>query len=330
MGFSREQSTEALLETGNVEGATDYLLNNPTARLQSDATEAAAAEIASNIPTNMDVDVTEEVIRAILLSIGDSSGEKKDAAKPGTSSGGASTSAAPEKEAYKKYLAESPLPKKHFDDFSNEALKTCLSLLDELPDAVYRVCDLLVMISKRNGDTWRDDMLNHLVDEISDCLDYLIQSLKADSTMDDAGFSPDNCVSGPMASKTAVRIHLFTLLFEGQYQELKIPCASAMVRKDVLPKLIKVIVDVEKILKQGEKKTTITPKWLAPLFLLVDLYEKVAVYTQRKTEMHKVTTRIWKWYDLSTAKWNAYSAANNKIINDAYWANETSVSTIFY
>lgn len=346
MGFNREQCTEALLATGgSVEQATEYLLNNPTPLNNSDLT-AAAEEIASNMPNSMDVDVenvADEVIRAILMSIGNSSSgssgssvmpsstgaTKKTDTKPGTSTG--TSTIAPMKEAYKKYLIETPLPKTFFDIFSEGALKTCLQLLDELPDAVYRVCDLLVTISKRNGDTWRDDMLNNLVDEISDCLDFLIRVLNYDTPsiepMDESGaHSPESFVSGAMASKTAVRIHLFTLLFEGQYQELKIPCASAMVRKDVLPKLVKVIIDIERILKMGDKKTTVTPKWLAPLFLLVDLYEKVAVYTQRKAEMHEVTTRTWKWYDLSTAKWNTYSPASNKVINDAYWNNEPSVS----
>lgn len=346
MGFNREQCTEALLATGgSVEQATEYLLNNPTPLNNSDLT-AAAEEIASNMPNSMDVDVenvADEVIRAILMSIGNSSSgssgssvmpsstgaTKKTDTKPGTSTG--TSTIVPMKEAYKKYLIETPLPKTFFDIFSEGALKTCLHLLDELPDAVYRVCDLLVTISKRNGDTWRDDMLNNLVDEISDCLDFLIRVLNYDTPsiepMDESGaHSPESFVSGAMASKTAVRIHLFTLLFEGQYQELKIPCASAMVRKDVLPKLVKVIIDIERILKMGDKKTTVTPKWLAPLFLLVDLYEKVAVYTQRKAEMHEVTTRTWKWYDLSTAKWNTYSPASNKVINDAYWNNEPSVS----
>lgn len=343
MGFNREQCTEALLATGgSVEQATEYLLNNPTPLNSSDLT-AAAEEIASNIPNSMDVDVTEEVIRAILMSIGDSGAgtgsgttststgaTKKNDAKPSTS-----VQVAPIKEAFKKYLTETPLPKTTFDTFSETALKTSLQLLDELPDAVYRVCDLLVTISKRNGDTWRDDMLNNLVDEISDCLDFLIRVLNYDTPpsssepMDESGsHSPESFVSGTMANRTAVRIHLFTLLFEGQYQELKIPCASAMVRKDVLPKLVKVIIDIERILKMGDKKTMVTPKWLAPLFLLVDLYEKVAVYTQRKAEMHEVTTRTWKWYDLSTAKWNTYSPASNKVINDAYWNNEPSVSKL--
>ncbi|XP_063707232.1 E3 ubiquitin-protein ligase HUWE1 isoform X2 [Culicoides brevitarsis] len=338
MGFNREQCTEALLATGgSVEQATEYLLNNTTPMNNSELSAAISEEIASNIPNSMDVDVTEEVIRAILMSIGDSSSvmpsstgaTKKNEAKPGTSTG--VTTVAPIKEAYKKYLTETPLPKTTFDHFSESALKTCLQLLDTLPDAVYRVCDLLVTISKRNGDTWRDDMLNNLVDEISDCLDFLIRVLNSEESMDESEqLTPESFVSGEMASKTAVRIHLFTLLFEGQYQELKIPCASAMVRKDVLPKLVKVIIDIERIMKTGDKKPTVTtPKWLAPLFLLVDLYEKVAVYTQRKAEMHKVTTRTWKWYDLSTAKWNAYSPASNKVINDAYWNNEPSARITF-
>lgn len=38
-----------------------------------------------------------------------------------------------------------------------------------------------------------------------------------------------------------------------------------------------------------------------------------------------MTNRIWKWFDLSTGKWTPYSAINNRTINDAYWAGESSV-----
>jgi E3 ubiquitin-protein ligase HUWE1 len=37
-----------------------------------------------------------------------------------------------------------PLSKAVIDDFTDEALRGCLALLDTLPDTVYRVCDLLV------------------------------------------------------------------------------------------------------------------------------------------------------------------------------------------
>lgn len=62
-----------------------------------------------------------------------------------------------------------------------------------------------------------------------------------------------------------------------------------------------------------------TPKWIAPLLLLLDLYEKTAVYTQRMHEMHKACTGIWKWFQSKTGKWTLYTAQNNKLINLAYW-----------
>lgn len=52
------------------------------------------------------------------------------------------------------------------DDFTDSALSQCLNLLDLMPDTVYRVCDLLVTITKRNGDEWRDNMLLQLMKEV--------------------------------------------------------------------------------------------------------------------------------------------------------------------
>ena len=42
----------------------------------------------------------------------------------------------------------------------------CLSLLDVLPETIYRVCDLIVVVADRNGDGWRDDTLAALVKDV--------------------------------------------------------------------------------------------------------------------------------------------------------------------
>lgn len=52
------------------------------------------------------------------------------------------------------------------DEFTRNALAQCLNLLDLMPDTVYRICDLLVTITKRNGDEWRDNMLRQLIREV--------------------------------------------------------------------------------------------------------------------------------------------------------------------
>ena len=59
------------------------------------------------------------------------------------------------------------LCKEVIDTFTMSALSVCLNLVDTLPDTVYRVCDLLIAITKRNGDYWRDEMLDSLVADVS-------------------------------------------------------------------------------------------------------------------------------------------------------------------
>lgn len=41
--------------------------------------------------------------------------------------------------------------------------------------------------------------------------------------------------------------------------------------------------------------------------------------------MTSIEFTAWKWYDVQSGKWNAYTNGNNKIINDAYNNSETTV-----
>ena len=49
-----------------------------------------------------------------------------------------------------------------------------LRLLDELPETVYRVCDLIIVVTNRNGDKWRDSMLVCLVNEVRHYINIFI------------------------------------------------------------------------------------------------------------------------------------------------------------
>ena len=146
--------------------------------------------------------------------------------------------------------------------------------------------------------------------------------------------------------KASVRIHLFTLLCE----EMKIACARQLEERELVAKLIRLLASGQRVLAarikgQGsdeqqqlgsESKTTpilpllsgtdaATPKWMAPLLLLLDLYEKMSLGTRRRAAMEKVTSHVWKWFDIVSGKWCAYTAANNKIIDDAFWAGQNSI-----
>ncbi|XP_057320129.1 E3 ubiquitin-protein ligase HUWE1-like isoform X1 [Microplitis mediator] len=304
MGFSRAHCVEALLHTLSVEQATDYLLSNPATQRRPDVSIGDA----SGQGPIMDLDFTDDqVMYAIAMSLGDSD-SRKSVEEP----------------------RDVPITQT-IDEFTSTALEQCLNLLDLMPDTVYRICDLLVTITKRNGEEWRDTMLRHLMRDIGELVDYLIDI--AESPDEDAGTRLVEC---EQATKVAGRIYLYTLFFEGTFQEMRVPCAQIVEECAILDKLVRLLVISEgpltlnknklsKDCKDGQMPAVKTPKWLAPLLLLIDRLEKVAVLTQRKQLMHKVTNRIWKWFDLSTGKWTPYSPLNNRLINDAYWAGEPSV-----
>lgn len=45
-------------------------------------------------------------------------------------------------------------------------LAGCLNLLDLLPETVYRVCDLLIVVMSRNGAQWKEETLGALCKEV--------------------------------------------------------------------------------------------------------------------------------------------------------------------
>lgn len=68
---------------------------------------------------------------------------------------------------------------------------------------------------------------------------------------------------------------------------MRVPCAQVVQRSKILPSLVQLLVQGQEALTAcGE---VVTPKWLAPLLLLIDLLEKVAMCTQRRDKMYKVS-----------------------------------------
>ncbi len=149
--------------------------------------------------------------------------------------------------------------------------------------------------------------------------------------MDSLSSKAEAVIQSSDALKASVRIHLFTLLCE----EMKIACARQLEEKDLVLKLISLLSSGQQVLAARAKAGEVaeskpleggsTPKWMAPLLLLLDLYEKMSLGTRRRAAMEKVTSHMWKWFDIVSGKWCPYTAANNKIIDDAFWAGQNSV-----
>ncbi|XP_078001474.1 E3 ubiquitin-protein ligase HUWE1-like [Glandiceps talaboti] len=313
MGFTREHAREALSHTSSIEQATEWILTHPPP-LPTGSQDLVA-----------DLGLTEEdqMMRAIAMSLGEnvlmSTEEEEEKKKKEEEK---------KKEEQRKSLEdkdkiriENPLEKEVLNNFTAKMMPGCLKLLDLLPDTVYRMCDLLVVANVRNGDEWRDEMLLCLVQQISECAMVLLKAAAPMTTSDTRTLSEwaKQLTSLPEAAKLASRIHLFSLLFE----QMKIPCAQAVEKSAVLDTLVRLLDATQQCLAAAKDNST--PKYLASLMLLIDLYEKTSMATKRRKEQRKVASHTWKWFDDRNGKWCHYSANNNKTIDDAYYAGESSI-----
>lgn len=308
MGFSRALATEALLHTSSVEQATEYLLSYPPPLGRN----STSGTLSMGLGMDWDMSEEDQMLRAIAMSLGEnvlvSTNQEGEEEQRKTEE---------QKEPEKEQQQEDPLSSQVIDDFTKTMLPGCLRLLDTLPDTVYRACDLLVAVVARNGSAWRDNMLEQLLQEVRDNIMVLLSCLK--KPVRDAKEPVPNLSSIPEANRAAVRLHLFTLLFE----EMRIPCVTLVEEHDLIRPLIKLLVTaLDCLITQRDVPT---PKWMAPLILLIDMYEKAAVSSRRKAPLLQAPRRQWKWFDDRNGKWNSYTAANNKTIDDAYKAGEQSV-----
>ncbi|KAI1287400.1 E3 ubiquitin-protein ligase HUWE1 [Halotydeus destructor] len=293
MGFSRELALEALLQSSTLEQATEFLLSNPQ-------------PVRVNPPGGADWDMTEEdqITRAIAMSLGDGSAAEEEKAD--------------EKEA-------EPLTSELIEAFSKKILPGCLQLLDTLPETVYRVCDLLIAVSQRNGQEWTESMLCELIQEIQNHVDLLMKATEPLTSNDNKSISEwaSQISDMPEASKAASRIHVFSLLFE----EKRIECALFVHQADLVHNLVQLLEATQNTLSVLSNNAPIsipTPKWLAPVILLIDLFEKSITASSRRSQLLGLL-RQWKWFDDRSGKWSAYTAANNKTIDDAYARGESYI-----
>ncbi|XP_072512406.1 E3 ubiquitin-protein ligase HUWE1 isoform X1 [Salminus brasiliensis] len=322
MGFSREHAMEALLNTTTMEQATEYLLTHPPPLLSAAVREFTMSE-------------EDQMMRAIAMSLGQEvsmeqrSDSPEEAARRREEEERRARERAEEEEArcLERFLEAEPLDSAELHAFTDTMLPGCFHLLDELPDTVYRLCDLLMTAIKRNGPEYRDLILRQVVNQVWDAADVLIKAAVPLTTSDTKTVSEwtRQMVTLPQASNLATRILLLTLLFE----ELKLSCARIVESSGVLSVLIKLLEVVQPCLQAAkEQKDIQTPKWITPVLLLIDFYEKMAVSSKRRAQMNKYLQpngNNWRWFDDRSGRWCSYSASNNSTIDSAWRAGETSV-----
>ncbi|XP_031748036.1 E3 ubiquitin-protein ligase HUWE1 isoform X9 [Xenopus tropicalis] len=290
MGFTREHALEALLNTSTMEQATEYLLTHPPPLIGGVVRETARRK--------------EEEERKAR--------EKQEEE---------------EAKCLEKFQDAEPLEQDELQGFTDTMLPGCFHLLDELPDTVYRVCDLIMTAIKRNGADYRDMILKQVVNQVWEAADVLIKAALPLTTSDTKTVSEwiSQMATLPQASNLATRILLLTLLFE----ELKLPCARVVETSGILNVLIKLLEVVQPCLQAAkEQKEVQTPKWITPVLLLIDFYEKTSISSKRRMQMNRylqANGNNWRWFDDRSGRWCSYSASNNSTIDAAWKAGETCV-----
>lgn len=302
MGFPRERCIEAIQSTGSLDQATDYLLTNPFPPPsvpvvgQSRGAAGGSSFQSASIPGVADQD---ELMRAIAISLGenvlDSGGNGQSADNSEPRAGPSTSKKALEEEDEEMDEKEfAPLEKHVLDEFADNALEGCLSLIDTLPDCVFKVCDLLVAVFNRNGPLIKESHLRSLGQEVGQVLDQLNANAKNDKSFENG---MDYLITSSVAAQAAARIHLFTLL----YEDCKMLCAKMVHSSRVISSMTTLLDTFQKVVKGLRGGVTPfeveTPKWMTPMVLFIDLHEKVILGINRRAQLKEVSSSNKNFYN---------------------------------
>lgn len=195
MGFPRERCVEALNYTSTVESATEYLLTHMT---------AGNAARGGNDSAGMDMSEDEQIRAAIQLSLTtaldqvrlklkvtthisvlicnvlyiyvcyhyfqpESSSETKAPDDPLSGSGSASMSVN-KSEASTSKLHRAELSANDITLLKHNLFPACMAMLDTMPNTIFKVCQLLVVVANRDKEEWRQSMFKQLLTQVCQLL----------------------------------------------------------------------------------------------------------------------------------------------------------------
>ncbi len=190
MGFSPELAQEAVNRSppDSLEQAVEYCFNHPNHTPTTMSTGPSSVREALERANN-----TADGLRAAIdASAAPESGQSQ--AMPRIEQNATSTESlsvlesgsleAPMPEASSSVEEEviHQLDKQILDKFASTMLPGLMKILDNVPDTVYRVCELIVVVAKKYGDTWRDGSLAFILEEICELIKQVCEIYKKNET----------------------------------------------------------------------------------------------------------------------------------------------------
>ena len=148
----------------------------------------------------------EQILQAIALSLSqdkDSEDEKKKAEEKKRKEEEDKKRKEEEEERRRREELK-PLDKSLLDDFSNNLLSGCIELASSVAESVYRICDIVVSLAKRNGPEWRNMALDRVKAQVLLSVESLIDQIESGNyVISQVGIDPVAC-----------QIHLLALMME--------------------------------------------------------------------------------------------------------------------
>ncbi|XP_036319887.1 E3 ubiquitin-protein ligase HUWE1 isoform X1 [Rhagoletis pomonella] len=307
MGFGQQHVLDALRSTRSLEQATEFLLNHPEATNTDIQTNESTSVPQSQSPSNdMDVDV--------------------ETASTSTSNSNR-TSETNVNSKYKQCGIVHDvelLPIDIFNQFCNEVFERVFAFMEYLPESVNTGTELLSVLYRQNNQQNKREFMMNLVRGVTECMDQIIDIIKAEKITNPSQL--ENIFFGETSTKLLIRLKVSTILLDENYSDIRKEFCAIVSQEKSMHTMVNLLYETEALLKEqtliGVKPQA--PLWLQNFIEFVDAIDNVCIILQRRENMRAVCSDKWRWYDVSTGKWNSYTESNNNLIKNAFAMGEKS------
>ncbi|XP_011213379.2 E3 ubiquitin-protein ligase HUWE1 [Bactrocera dorsalis] len=306
MGFGPQHVMDALRNTRSLEQATEFLLNHPEAT----TTEIQNTQSISNQlncqqgGTDMDID-TDSASTSGFNRTSDTKGNLKF-------------------KQYGGFHNVQIVPNEIFNQFCNDVFERVFAFMEYLPETVNTGTELLSALYRQNNQQNKREFIMNLVNGVTECMEQITNVIKNEKIMNTSEL--ENIFFGEISTKLLIRLKVSTILLDENYSDIRKEFCAIVSHEKFMHIIVNLLYETEALLNEqtliGVKPQA--PQWLQNFIEFVDAIDNVCIILQRRENMRAVCTDKWRWYDVSTGKWNSYTETNNNLLKNAFAMGEKS------
>lgn len=306
MGFGLQHVMDALRNTRSLEQATEFLLSHPEATTTETLnTQSISNQLNSQHGGNdMDIDI--------------------DSA---STSGFNRISDTKEKIKYKQYGCfhnVQLLPNETFNHFCKDVFERVFAFMEYLPETVNTGTELLSALYRQNNQQSKREFIMNLVNGVTECTEQIINIIKNEKVTNTSEL--ENIFFGEISTKLLIRLKVSTILLDENYSDIRKEFCTIVSQEKSMNIIVNLLYETEALLNEqtliGVKPQA--PQWLQNFIEFIDAIDNVCIILQRRENMRAVCSDKWRWYDVSTGKWNSYTETNNNLLKNAFAMGEKS------